>query len=67
MGISTLWWLIVVYLLIELARVILSIGYEWYGMTFRLLTSSLLSSNLFASILRRRSDQPSARLSWRSA
>ena len=58
LGISTLWWLIVVYLLIELARVFLAIGYEWYGMTFRLLTGSLLRANLFASILRRRSDQP---------
>jgi ATP-binding cassette subfamily B protein len=58
LGISTLWWLIVVFLLIELARVFLAIGYEWYGMTFRLLTGSLLRSNLFASILRRRSDQP---------
>ena len=58
LGISTLWWLIVVYLLIELARVFLAIGYEWYGMTFRLLAGSLLSANLFASILRRRSDQP---------
>ena len=67
LGISTLWWLIVVYLLIELARVVLSIGYEWYGMTFRLLTGSLLCSNLFASILRRRSDQPLPVSSWRSA
>lgn len=58
LGISTLWWLIVVFLLIELARVFLAIGYEWYGTTFRLLTASLLCSNLFASILRRRSDQP---------
>ena len=58
LGISTLWWLIAVYLLIELARVFLAIGYEWYGMTFRLLTGSLLRANLFASILRRRSDQP---------
>jgi ATP-binding cassette subfamily B protein len=58
LGISTLWWLIVVYLLIELARVFLAIGYEWYGMTFRLLTGSLLRANLFASILRRRGDQP---------
>ena len=36
----------------------MAIGYEYYGMTFRLLTSALLQSNLMASILRRRSDQP---------
>ena len=36
----------------------LAIGYEWFGMTFRLVTWSLLRSNLFASILRRRGDQP---------
>jgi ATP-binding cassette subfamily B protein len=35
-----------------------AVGYEYYGMTFRLLTESLLRSNLMASILRRRSDQP---------
>ena len=34
------------------------VGYEWYGMTFRLLTGSLLRSNLFTSILRRHSNQP---------
>ena len=58
LGINPLWWLIILYLLIELARVALSIGYEWFGMTFRLLNTALLSSNMFASILRRRGDQP---------
>ena len=50
--------LIALYLGIELARLFVAIGYEYYGMTFRLLISSLLRSNLMASILRRRSDQP---------
>ena len=53
-----LWGMILVYLGIELARLFVAIGYEYYGMTFRLLTTSLLRSNLLASILRRRSDQP---------
>src|SRR5215211_2912490 len=53
-----LWGMIALYLGIELARLFVAIGYEYYGMTFRLLTTSLLRSNLMASILRRRSDQP---------
>lgn len=53
-----LWGMIVLYLGIEIARLLVAIGYEYYGMTFRLLTMSLLRSNLMASILRRRSDQP---------
>ena len=53
-----LWGMILLYLGIELARLFVAIGYEYYGMTFRLLTTSLLRSNLMASILRRRSDQP---------
>lgn len=58
LGINILWWLIILYLLIELARLVISIGYEWFGMTFRLLNLSMLSSNIFAAILRRRGDQP---------
>ena len=53
-----LWGMILLYLGIELARLFVAMGYEYYGMTFRLLTTSLLRSNLMASILRRRSDQP---------
>jgi ATP-binding cassette subfamily B protein len=53
-----LWGMIALYLGIELARLFVAIGYEYYGMTFRLLISSLLRANLIASILRRRSDQP---------
>jgi ATP-binding cassette subfamily B protein len=53
-----IWGMIALYLGIEVARLFVAIGYEYYGMTFRLLTTSLLRSNLMASILRRRSDQP---------
>jgi ABC-type multidrug transport system fused ATPase/permease subunit len=56
--VTFLWGMIALYLGIEVARLFIAIGYEYYGMTFRLLLSSLLSSNLMASILRRRSDQP---------
>ncbi|HEU0295948.1 MAG TPA: ABC transporter ATP-binding protein [Anaerolineales bacterium] len=57
-NVSFLWGMIGLYLGIEVARLFVAIGYEYYGMTFRLLTTSLLQSNLMASILRRRSDQP---------
>jgi ATP-binding cassette subfamily B protein len=56
--VTFLWGMIALYLGIELARLFVAIGYEYYGMTFRLLLTSLLRSNLLASILRRRSDQP---------
>jgi ATP-binding cassette, subfamily B, bacterial len=56
--VTFLWAMIALYLGIELARLFVAIGYEYYGMTFRLLVSSLLRANLLASILRRRSDQP---------
>ena len=56
--VTFLWGLIALYLGIELARLFVAIGYEYYGMTFRLLSTSLLRSNLMASVLRRRSDQP---------
>ena len=56
--ITFLWGMIALYLGIEIARLFVAIGYEYYGMTFRLLVSSLLRANLIASILRRRSDQP---------
>jgi ATP-binding cassette subfamily B protein len=56
--VTFLWAMIALYLGIEMARLFVAIGYEYYGMTFRLLVSSLLRANLMASILRRRSDQP---------
>jgi len=57
-NVTFLWGMIALYLGIEMARLFVAIGYEYYGMTFRLLLTSLLRSNLLASILRRRSDQP---------
>jgi len=57
LGIDSLWWAIGLYVLIGLAQVALGIGYEWYGWTFRSLVAMMLTSNLFASILRRRGDQ----------
>jgi ATP-binding cassette subfamily B protein len=56
--VTFLWGMIALYLCIELARLFVAIGYEYYGMTFRLLVSSLLRANLMTSILRRRTDQP---------
>ena len=57
-GQQTLWALIGLYVLVELARLPVAIGYEWFGGTFRMLTSAWLRANLFASILRRSGDQP---------
>ncbi|NLG99809.1 MAG: ABC transporter ATP-binding protein [Chloroflexi bacterium] len=56
LGIDPLWWLILLYFLVEVGRLLLSLGSEYYGWTFRLVAGALLRSNLFASILRRRSD-----------
>lgn len=56
--VTFLWGMIALYLGIEAARLFVSIGYEYYGMTFRLLNTAMLRANLMASILRRRSDQP---------
>jgi ATP-binding cassette, subfamily B, bacterial len=56
-GNEILWGLIAVYILVEVARVLLLLGSEYYGWSFRLMVSALLRSNLFASILRRQSDQ----------
>jgi ATP-binding cassette, subfamily B, bacterial len=52
-----LWGLIAVYMLVEIARVMLLLGSEYYGWSFRLVVSALLRSNMFASILRRPGDQ----------
>ncbi|MFO7697486.1 MAG: ABC transporter ATP-binding protein [Anaerolineae bacterium] len=57
-GQDALWTLVGGYLLIGLAMVLVGVGYEWFGWTFRLRNLTLLSSNLFASILRRRGNQP---------
>ena len=57
LGLDMLWWLIIFYILVEIGRLFLSIGYEWFGWTFRIMVGALLRSNLFASILRRRSDE----------
>jgi ATP-binding cassette subfamily B protein len=54
---DVLWGLIAIYVLVEIARVLLLLGSEYYGWSFRLVVSALLRSNMFASILRRRSDQ----------
>jgi ATP-binding cassette, subfamily B, bacterial len=56
-GAQVLWGLIAVYLLVEIARVMLLLGSEYYGWSFRLVVSALLRSNMFASILRRPGDQ----------
>jgi ATP-binding cassette, subfamily B, bacterial len=58
LGISLLWWLILLYILVEIVRLLASLGSEWFGWTFRLVVSERLRANLFASILRRTSDQP---------
>jgi ATP-binding cassette, subfamily B, bacterial len=57
LGVDALWWIVTLYILSELARLVLSIGGEWYGWTFRFMVGALLRSNLLASILRRRGDQ----------
>jgi ATP-binding cassette, subfamily B, bacterial len=56
-GAEVLWGLIGLYLLVEVARVVLLLGSEYYGWSFRLIVSALLRSNMFAAILRRPSDQ----------
>ena len=56
LGEKTLGWLIALYVLLDLGRLFLSFGSEWYGWTFRLVTGALIRRNLFASILRRTGD-----------
>lgn len=58
LGVGFLWWLVLLYVLAEVARLLLAFGAEWYGWTFRLMVGGLLKRNLFASILRRPLDQP---------
>jgi ATP-binding cassette subfamily B protein len=56
-GMGYLWWPIAWFVLVELVRLALSLGSEWYGWTFRFVAAALLRRNLFASILRRSLDQ----------
>jgi ATP-binding cassette, subfamily B, bacterial len=56
-GADLLWGLIALYVGVEIARVLLLLGSEYYGWSFRLVVSALLRSNLFSAILRRSSDQ----------
>jgi ATP-binding cassette subfamily B protein len=57
-GPSMLGWLVGLYVVVEVVRIGLSFGAEWFGWTFRLAVGNLLRRNLFASILRRPGDQP---------
>jgi ATP-binding cassette, subfamily B, bacterial len=50
---SDLWGLIALLVAVEAARLLASIGYEWYGWTFRLLCAAMLRRNMLASLLRR--------------
>jgi ATP-binding cassette, subfamily B, bacterial len=51
-----LWLLIALFVGVEVARLAATVSADWYGMSFRLITSALLRRNMFASILRRRGD-----------
>ncbi len=53
-----MWWLIALFVGVEVARAIGSFGGEWTGWTYRRVVGALLRSNLFASILRRPGDRP---------
>jgi ATP-binding cassette subfamily B protein len=57
LGITNLWWFILLYFISEVAHLVFEFGLDWYGWTFRFTVAALLRSNLFASILRRRGDQ----------
>ena len=52
------WWLIALFVGVEVARALGSFGGEWTGWTYRRVVGALLRSNLFASILRRPGDRP---------
>ncbi len=53
-----LWWLIGIYVLVEVLQIGIAYGAEWYGWSFRLAVAALLRRNLFASILRRPGNKP---------
>jgi ATP-binding cassette, subfamily B, bacterial len=57
LGVEALWWFIGLYFLLELTRLFISIGTEWYGWTFRLVVCALLRSNILSSILRHTADK----------
>jgi ATP-binding cassette, subfamily B, bacterial len=48
-----LWLLVALFVGVEVARLVSSIGSEWYGWTFRQVCSALIRRNIFASILQR--------------
>jgi ATP-binding cassette, subfamily B, bacterial len=52
-----LWLLIGLYVGVEVARLMADAGSVWYGVTFQNTVGALLRRNIFASILRRPSDQ----------
>jgi len=58
LGVDRLWWLIGVYVLIEVMQLWIAYGAEWFGWSFRLAAAVLLRRNLFASILRRPGNKP---------
>lgn len=58
LGTDPLAGLVGLYVLVEVVKLGASYGAEWYGWTFRLMVGNLVRSNVFASILRRRADQP---------
>ncbi len=51
-----LWLLIALFVGVEVARLAVTVSADWFGMSFRLITSVLLRRNMFASLLRRRGD-----------
>jgi ATP-binding cassette, subfamily B, bacterial len=58
LGLELLWWLVILYVLVSVAHLLLELGADWFGRTFRLMVSALLRRNLFASLLRRTADRP---------
>ncbi|MEJ5200449.1 MAG: ABC transporter ATP-binding protein, partial [Anaerolineae bacterium] len=57
-GPVAVWWLIALFVGVELARAVGSFGVEWTGWTYRRVVAALLRSNLLASILRRPGNRP---------
>ena len=56
-AVISLWWLVALFVSVELARLLSSMGLEWFGWTYRFVAGALLRRNVFASLLRRTSDQ----------
>ncbi len=57
-GMQALYALVGLYVLTGVAQLVLGLGSEYYGWTFRLKVGALLRRNLFASILRRSGNTP---------